>query len=170
MAEKSDISDSLFYMWRCVIAIAHADGKIAAQERAYLENVMANLDRVYNLSEDQRTALKTDLDRPQKISDLLPRVTLPADRASLIYFGDVLASADGERSADEDAVLKKLHDDQMSKIDVEKLRAEIDADMAKRRDERAREMKQIHADEDKKHRVFAALDRLMLRFGFDILD
>ena len=39
-------SKSQFYMWRAVIAIAHADGEVQAEERAYIARVISNLDRV----------------------------------------------------------------------------------------------------------------------------
>ncbi len=168
--DKKELSDSLFYMWRCVIAIAHADGTIPAQERDYLDKVIGNLERIYGLTPDQDKVLEADLKEPRKISDLLPHVTAPEDRASLIYFGDLVAHADGTITPNEHNILQKLHDDQMKTIDVQKLKLEIDADIAARRDERAREMADIHKTEQKKHPVFAALDRLMLRFGIDILD
>lgn len=170
LSSKKELSESLFYMWRCVIAIAWADGTVQEQERAYLVNVIANLDRVYGLTDDQKKIFDEDLKTAQKLSDLLPHVRQLEDRASVIYFGDVLAWADGDFTVDEEDVLKKLHDDQMSKIDVDKLRAEIGTDLSKRRDQRAQEMKSLHADEQAKHPVFAALDRLLLRFGIDILD
>ena len=169
-SSKRELTESLFYMWRCVIAIAHADGTVQDQERSYLAGIIANLDRVYGLTGAQKKIFEEDLATARKISDLLPHVTKPEDRASIIYFGDVLSWADGVLEADEEAVLKKLHDDQMSKLDVEKLRTEIETDLAKRREHRTKDMKALHAQEQAKHKVFAAIDRLMLRFGIDLLD
>ena len=169
-SRKQVLSESLFYMWRCVIAIAWTDGVLQPQERTYIDNVIANLDRIYGLDAAQKKIFQDDLKKPHRISDLLPRVTAPEDRASLIYFGDILAWADGQVTADEEDVLKKLHDDQMKKVDVDKLRQEVEADIASRRKERVAEMNEIHAAEQKKHPMFAALDRLMLRFGIDMLD
>jgi uncharacterized membrane protein YebE (DUF533 family) len=168
--DKKDLSDSLFYMWRCVIAIAHADGSIPQQERNYLDTVIGNLERIYGLTPEQDKILDADLREPQNVSSLLPHVTAPEDRASLIYFGDLVAHADGIVTPNEHDILQKLHDDQMKTIDVEKLRKEIESDLAANRKDRAQELAQIHKTEQKKHPVFAALDRLMLRFGVDMLD
>jgi uncharacterized membrane protein YebE (DUF533 family) len=168
--DKRELSESLIYMWRCVIALAHADGTVQDEEKTYLDNIVANLDRVYGLTPAQKKVFADDMKTPRKISDLLPHVKNPEDRASLIYFGDLLVWKDGELSASEEEILKKLHDDQMSKVDVAKLEAEIKADLKKRQATRVQELKQLHASEQKKHPVFAALDRLMLRMGIDIFD
>jgi uncharacterized membrane protein YebE (DUF533 family) len=157
-------------MWRCVIAIAHADGSVQTQERDYLQNVISNLNRAYHLTPEQKKTLEDDLKNPRKISALLPHVTDPQDRASVIYFGDALAWADGELSVDEETILKKLHDDQMAKVDMNRLRAEIAADLKARKAERENEIKKEHAEGQKASPTFAALDRLLLRFGIDILD
>ena len=54
-APQSDqnLSASMFYMWRCVIAVAHAhaDGQVTDKERAYLNNVFSNMDRAYALTD-----------------------------------------------------------------------------------------------------------------------
>src|SRR5574337_389569 len=91
------ISNSTFYMWRCIIAIAHADGMIQEQERAYIQKIIDNMDRVYGLTPAQKAAFASDLNasKPQNIADLLRNINDPACRAQLVYFGGLLARADG---------------------------------------------------------------------------
>lgn len=167
--DRPEISDSLFNMWRCVICMAHADGEVQAEERQYLENIFANLDRVYRLTPEQKKTFADDLNKAQSISELLPKVTRPEDRGSLIYFGNLLVWADGVLSAEEEEILKKLQADQMKKIDVDKLRTEVEMNLKLERGQREQEMKSIHDEERKKHPLFAALDSLLLRCGVDIL-
>jgi tellurite resistance protein len=169
-SNSQQINESLFYMWRCVIAMAHADGEVQKEEKEYLDKVIANLDRVFKLTASQKKIFEDDLKTARKVAELLPHVTRPEDRASLIYFGNILVWADGTLSAEEEEIMKKLQADQMKKVDVDKLRTEIEMDLKLNRHKRDDEMKHIHAEEQKKHPVFAALDRLMLRFGIDILD
>ena len=33
-------------MWQCIVAIAHADGKVHDKERLYLQGIFSNMERV----------------------------------------------------------------------------------------------------------------------------
>jgi len=165
---KLAISDSQFAMWRAVIAIAHADGKVQPEERAYLDKTLKKLDAVYNLSDAQRKLLADDMVTPQKVSALLPAITEPQYRSMLIHFGEILAWADNEISVDEEAILKKLHDGQLGGLDLERLRAEVQKDATAQNKEHADEMKKIRTD--KRTPIFNGLDRLLRMLKIDILD
>ena len=164
------IDNSLFNMWRCVIALAHADGKVQDEERAYLTKIIDNLGRVYGLTPEQQRIFADDLAKPRKISDLLPLVTNPEHHGQLIYFGENLVWADGELSVREEAIVKKLHDDQMKSLDVEKLRAEVRRELVAHATDYAAEKKKVRAEAQKRHPVFRALDHLLLKLNIDILD
>lgn len=167
---KNKISDSLFHMWRCVIALAHADGEVQKEERQYIERIIGNLDRVYSLSPGQKKIFEGDLDAAPSLPDLLPKVTEPQDRASLVYFADVMVWADGVLSEDEEKLLKQLRADQMSKVDMDKTRTKIEADRIKRAIEYDTKAKKERIETGKKSPTFAALDRMLRRFGIDMLD
>jgi uncharacterized tellurite resistance protein B-like protein len=168
--KSKTLDDSLFNMWRCVIAIAHADGKVQDEERDYLTKIIANLDRVYGLSEEQRSAFAKDLAQPAQISEFLPKVTNPAHRSQLIYFGENLVWADGELSAEEEAVVKMLRDAQMSAVDVEKLRSEVRRELVSHQTEYGAERQKARIEAQKRNPMFGAFDRLLLKLGIDILD
>jgi tellurite resistance protein len=163
------ISESLFYMWRCVIALAHADGEVQAEERAYIERIIGNLDRVYGLTPEQKKTYADDLATAPKLAELLPHVKEPQDRASLVYFADIIVWADGTLSAEEEKLLKQLRDDQMAKVDMDKTRVMIEADRIKRAVEHDTETQKLRADAAKKSPTFAALDRLLRKVGIDML-
>jgi uncharacterized tellurite resistance protein B-like protein len=168
--EKQTIDPSLFNMWRCVIAIAHADGVIQPEERDYLEKVFANLNRTYALTADEQAVLSGDLDHAQDIGALLPQVTRPENRALLAHFSRIVAWADGELDLAEEQQLEKLHkllgvniDDPDFQQHIRAELAEADAAAEKERAAAQKEIKQ-------KGYIFRALDAVLLKMGIDILD
>lgn len=167
---KKKISESLFYMWRCVVALAHADGEVQPEERAYIEKIIGNLDRVYGLTPEQKKTFEGDLAKAHKLTDLLPHVKEPQDRAALVYFADIVVWADGVLSEDEEKLLKQLHDEQMSKVDMNRTRTLIEADRIKRAVEYDTETKKLRVEAEKRSPTFAALDRLLRKFGIDMLE
>lgn len=162
-------SKSQFYMWRAVISIAHADGGVQAEERAYLEKIVANLDRTYTLTPEQKKAFADDLQSPQKIEDMVSQIDEPQYRGMLITLGVTLVWADGVVTADEEAVLEKLHAGQMSTLNSDKLRAELKNGMEKRRADYLAESAKLREDVRGKGKLFRALDHVLLKMGIDLL-
>jgi uncharacterized membrane protein YebE (DUF533 family) len=163
------INPSLYYMWRCVICIAHADGIVQPEERAYLEKIFANLDRVYGLTPTQKLTLAADLEIPQNLADLLVKVTEPEYRGMLIHFGTLLANADGIVTEDEERLLSMLHAQQMDHIDAEKLREDIRRDMEEHRAELDAEVSAMRAEAYGRSPMLRVLDRMLEKLGLDLL-
>ena len=164
---KREISDSQFNMWRAVIAIAHADGTVQPEEKAFLDKTLAKLDAVYNLSDAQRKTLTDEMQAPQSIATLLPLITEPENRSMLVHFGEILAWADNEISVDEEAILKKLHAGQMDSVEMNRLRADVRRQSEAQTQDHAAQMRKIH--DDKRHPLFRAVDRICGALGFDLL-
>lgn len=160
------LSTSMFYMWRCVITIAHADGRIDAQERAYLNKVFAGMDRAYGLTPEQKKAFADDIDNPKDIAELLPYINDPAVRGQLIYFGGLMAMADGHKDPREDAILKKLRADQLASLDMEAIHAQVKTAVADEMFQHDLRMSAIRPQKG----LSAILDRLLLRLGIDGLE
>ncbi len=155
-------------MWRCVIAIAHADGMVQDLERAYLQRIIANMDRVYSLTAEQKATFANDLESPtsQNIPELLSHINDPAVRGQLIYFGGLLARADGVLDPREDDILKKLRADQMASLDMQQIHAHVKKSVS---DEMFRfdiAQQEIRPQTG----LSGILDRLLLRIGIDLLD
>ena len=167
---KQEMSASQYQMWRGVIAIAHADGKVQDEERAYLKKVFQNLDRVYGLTLAQRNELDDDMLNPKSLADILPKIPEPQYRGMLIHFGEVLVWADNQVSAEEEDVIKKLYAGQMSSIDEGKLRAEVKAQLAATKAEHDHTLEKIHATGARKSPLFRGFDRLLRKLGIDILE
>ena len=162
------VSNSTFYMWRVIIAIAHADGIVQAEERAYIERIIANMDRAFGLSDEQKNTFQSDLDNPnmQNIGELMSHINEPSVRGQVIYFAGLLVRADGSLDPREDEILKKLRTDQMSSIDMESVRAHTKAAVA---DEMFRHDLKM-SDIRPQHGFTKILDSLLLRVGIDLLD
>lgn len=158
------LSNSMFVMWRCIVAVAHADGYVQPEERAFLMKVFDGMHRAHGLTAEQRAVLEGDIETPQKISDLLPQINDPAVRAQLIYFARLLIHADGRVSPEEDNLLKKLHADQLASIDMEQVRADVRRAVA---DEMWRH--DLARGQERPQEGFtAALDEFLLYLGIDI--
>lgn len=159
------ISHSLFYMWRCVIVVAHADGQVQQAELEYLRRIFGNMDRAYGLSDEQKRLLEDDIANPKRMGELLPQINDPYYRSQLIYFAGLLAHADGQLHPDEAAILKKLRADQLASLDMEQIRKEVHQAVA---DEMfLHDMKM----QDLRPKSFLArsLDALLLHMGIDLM-
>jgi uncharacterized tellurite resistance protein B-like protein len=160
------VSTSMFYMWRCVICIAHADGMIHADELTYLRRIFGNMDRAYGLSDEQKEILEDDLHKEKRIADLLPYINDPYFRSQLIYFGGLLAHADGDLHPSEDALLKKLRADQLASLDMEQIRRDVHEAVTNEMFMHDLEMSKIRPQSG----LTRIIDGLLLHLGIDILE
>lgn len=167
---KQQMPESLYQMWRGVIAIAHVDGKLQDEERAYLKKTFANLDRVYGLTIEQRKQFDDDMANAKDLATILPLITEPQFRGTLIHFGEVMVWADSEVTAEEEEVMKRLYTAQMSTIDEKNLRAEIKASLAHSKAEHEAQLAKAHATADRRSPVFRAIDSALKKLGIDMLD
>lgn len=156
----------MFYMWRCVIVVAHADGEVQPEELTYLRRIFANMDRAFGLTDIQKKTLEDDLVNPKRMCDLLPQINDPNFRGQLIYFAGMLAHSDGSLHPSEDAILKKLRADQLASLDMDQIRKDVrkavDAEMFVH----DVKMDELHPPS----LITRALDALLLRLGIDVLD
>ncbi len=169
MAPLKGLSDNLYNMWRCVVCIAHADGIVQPEERQYLEKIFQSLERIHGMTPTQKMTLLADLEMPQNLADLLPKVNDPEYRSMLIYFGNILAHADGIITEDEEQILQLLHAQQMQDIDAEKLREDIRRDMERNKAELEAEAEQQREAVRGRSPVLGALDRVLKKMGIDML-
>jgi uncharacterized membrane protein YebE (DUF533 family) len=159
------ISHSMFYMWRCVIVVAHADGHVQQEELDYLRRIFGNMDRAYGLSNAQKQLLEDDLVNPKRMGELLPQINDPYYRSQLIYFAGLLAHADGHLHPDEDAILRKLRADQLASLDMEQIRKDVRQAVD---DEMFEHEMEINALRPQGF-ITGALDALLLFMGIDLL-
>lgn len=113
----SEQSESRFYMWRAVFAMAHIDGKITPEELSFARQYLANAP----FTQAQKDILIHDLDVPQNVGEMLLNVSDMADQADFFQFSHMLAWKDGEFSAQEQNLLERLTEEQMQKFNRAKI-------------------------------------------------
>jgi uncharacterized membrane protein YebE (DUF533 family) len=160
--KKQPVGTSQFYMWRCVVALAHADGMVNAGERDYLNAVFGRM----GLTPEQKAVLQGDMAAAQDIGQLLTHINEPEWRGQLVYFAGLLARADGTLDPQEDHLLKKLRADQMSGLDMEQIRADVKKAVANEMFRHDLKMSELRPQGG----LSAIIDSLLLRLGIDILE
>lgn len=160
------VSESLFYMWRAVICMAHADGIVHQSERDLFERIFENMGRAYDIAPAYLDTFRKDLDAPQGIDRLLPHITDPECKSLLIFFSQVVACADGKLDFSEAALIGKLDAAFGAQPDTETTVEQIRADIAKR----MKDYKSRNTDPPLRAAIYYALDALLLRLGIDMLE
>jgi hypothetical protein len=105
---RDPISDSRFYMWRALFAIAHADEVVTNEEKAFMHRML--LEQPF--SPAQRNILTIDIEQKQDICVLFSKVTDQQDRSDFFHFARTLVWSDGDFGEQEQEVilrLKKIH-------------------------------------------------------------
>ena len=83
----------------------------------------------------------------------------------MLYFGTILAHADGVVTEDEEHVLGMLRAQQMDEADADKLREEIRKDMELHREELEKELEEIQRKSDGRSPVVRALGKMLDKLG-----
>ena len=98
------ISDSRFYMWRAVFAMAYADDVLVYKEKQMLREILTKRP----FTHEQREILKGDLASPKNIEDMFDKITVEKDRIDFFGLARALAWCDGDYDDQERAILDKL--------------------------------------------------------------
>ena len=98
------ISDSQFYMWRAVFALAHADLVITDEETDFMLSSLDTLD----LSEQQRTTLENDIRDKQDALLMFQNITAADDQNEFFHLAYNLIWADGDHSPEEEHIIQKI--------------------------------------------------------------
>lgn len=115
------VSESRFYMWRAVFAMAHVDGKVSADEIVFATRY---LDKA-PFTEAQKDILREDLQAPQGVGEMLMHVTELSDQADFFQFSHMLAWKDGDYSAQEEKLITRLNAEQMQRFNKEEVARNI---------------------------------------------
>jgi len=152
---------SRFYMLRCLIAMAHADGIVCDEERGYITAIMNRI----NLTDEQRATMESDLDNAQKIEDLIKYINDPSYISQLTYFARLMAYKDGNIHPNEEALLEKLHSYATDGLDMDTIKTQVSEAVNFKMN--VHDLK-IHAN--RPHGGwFGALDKILLSVGIDLM-
>ena len=116
------LSDSHYNMWLSIIALIYADGQKHPDEAEFIEEMITKM----SATDEQKSALRESANNPPDIHDAFPKVTEPKHRSQMIYFARLLFWTDGDFHHQEQAILERLHEDVMSKVDLEKTMKEVE--------------------------------------------
>ena len=119
------VTDSQFYMWRTLFAVAHADHVVTDEEVRFMAETLEDIP----FSDEQYAILKQDTVDAQNIEEMFKGITDVKDQAVFFKYAKTLCHIDGDYGEEEQAVmlrLQKLHmhstvvDDLLNtKIDLE---------------------------------------------------
>lgn len=139
---SEEITESRFYMWRAVVALAHADGVVVPEEEALIENYLSHV----AFTDEQKSILREDLKTPQSPYDMYEKITDRTDQAEFFQFARILVWCDGDLDRQEDQIFKHLQKKQVTEVGMDNMRqlAEETRDL-----ERIRRMREDEIFENK---------------------
>lgn len=98
------ISASRFYMWRAVVAMAHADDIVTPHEVHFLQESMKDVD----LNAAQMEILSGDLGVPQDIYMMFSQITEEQDQKNFFKLARIISWSDGDFDAQERHIIEAL--------------------------------------------------------------
>ena len=154
--ENEYVGTSKFYMLRCLISVAHADGIINEDERNYINKLKQRLP----LNDEQKQILSDDLERPQDMRYLFKHINDPRYRGQACYFARLMAFKDGKLNASEKVYLDRLHAMATTGLDMPTIRK--NARVATHQKMVAND---IISDQNKPNGLFGLLDDFLLKLN-----
>ena len=166
-AQNQSLPASMFYLWRSLLALAWADGECGREETAYFAKVFDNLAHYYDLTQEQKNTLADELVAPQNrdAADFFSYINDPETRRNLYLFAYDLAMLDGVVCPAEKDILDKLHlgaPAALTREEIHTVVTEVEEKSEQERQDIREEIRSLHP-------FYAALDRLLLRLGIDLV-
>lgn len=115
--KKESLTESQFYMWRTLFALAHADQVVTKEEVRFMAEALEDVP----FSEEQKAILKKDIKSPQDIIAMFSGVTDAQDQARFFKFAHDLVWADGDFGKAEQEILLKLQKAHIRAVSVDDL-------------------------------------------------
>ena len=111
------VTDSQFYMWRAIFALAHADDVVTDEELRFMSEAMEDVP----FSDEQKAVLKNDATEEQSVEAMFKKISAPVDQAEFFQFASQLAHIDGDFGEEEQEIMlrvKRLH---LANVDIGEL-------------------------------------------------
>ena len=112
-----EITQSQFYMWRTLFAVAHADDVVTEDEVKFMAQILEDI----NFSDAQRLILKEDITDPKDCEQMFDHITEQKDRTAFFNFAHDLVWVDGDFGSEEQSIMVKLHQKHYKETDVDDL-------------------------------------------------
>ncbi len=98
------ITESRFYMWRAIFAVAHADGIVTIEETDFLSKCFGK----DNFSPGQQQILMRDMGEPQSVMHMFKHILKEEDKLDFFIVAEELSEADGDFSSSEKRSINSL--------------------------------------------------------------
>ena len=119
------VSESQFYMWRTVFAMAHADHVVTEDERQFMHRILCE----ERFSAEQRGVLERDMETPQDVSDMFMQIGEQEDRSRFFYFARMMCWSDGNFDEQEQKIMLALKSIHVRNIDFDKVMENVDLEI-----------------------------------------
>jgi len=114
---SKSVTESQFYMWRTLFAVAHADNVVTDEEISFMAHVIDDV----NFTPEQTEILKDDIVNAKDIVEMFHRITEQDDRNEFFNLARDLVWVDGDFGSEEQDVMIKLFREHFVKTDVDEL-------------------------------------------------
>ena len=108
------VCDDELYMWRAIVAMAHADNVVTPEEVVFMKEMVKGS----ALSREQLEILEDDLRNPKDPADMFFRINDPKYRSRFFNYARMLCWCDGDFGAQEQEIITILQRDQARNIDL----------------------------------------------------
>ncbi len=111
------LSDSRFYMWRAIFALAHADGHVSDEERRFMEIYLSRL----SATPEQKQILKGDIEHRHDVAPLFAKISVEKDVEDFFNFARLLVWSDGDFGKQERQIMDLLRQRHDTPLGTERL-------------------------------------------------
>ncbi len=157
--DKQGVSESTFYMWRAIFALAHADHVVSDEEKKFINKTLATV----GFSDAQKQLLEKDIATPQDVTEMFMRISDQEDRSHFFYFARMLLWSDGDFAQQEQAILTELARTHFHSADVDKMLKAVSLELE---DEQKDWLLEDMDSASQKQGIGGVLDRFLSRLGF----
>lgn len=98
------LNESQFFMWRAVVAMAHADGVVTPHELSFINDYLKDM----HLSKTQMTIIGLDLKNNQDVYEMFSGITDRQDQKDFFALARALSWCDGDFDAQEKHIIQTL--------------------------------------------------------------
>ncbi len=119
------VTESQFYMWRTLFALAHADNVVTNEEVRFMAEALEDV----SFSEAQKAALKEDIKTPQDIAEMFRGVSDAQDQAKFFKFAHDLVWADGDYGKAEQDIMLRLQKAHIRAVNVDDLIGKVSMEL-----------------------------------------
>ncbi|MCK5284676.1 MAG: TerB family tellurite resistance protein [Alphaproteobacteria bacterium] len=116
------VTESQFYMWRTLFAVAHVDNIVTSEEIRFMVEALEDIP----FTEEQRRVLTDDIGEPRDIVQMFERISEAKYQAAFFKFARDLVWVDGHYGKEERDIMLKLKEIHVRNINLDDLIGKVD--------------------------------------------